>query len=268
MTLGPRSCTSSLVLGDEGQTLGTWGYALLSGKAVHWPGPWPIGSKRNIHFCKAQSFKWCLFNNFKGHVLTWCLFKIWWKDIRGTTLKARHWEKERREPILCLCSPTHGLRRSSPVALAYCRGIHAPWCWNPAQCLSPAHEEDIGSMASGKCGRRIHGQLKEWNPTWFESWLSQAPWEVWLEDGKRREPSPHKGELCFLLWVWGSSGCTPGCVCKCTFTCQLPARVASDLIPNKLLSVSSVTLPSTQLTVFTAGWPAQPAGLQRQGAVI
>ena len=138
----------------------------------------------------------------------------------------------------------------------------------PAEGLSPVHGEDTGPTASGKWGRRAHGQLEVRTPTWFESWDSQAPCVVWLVGGKRGGAKSRKGELCFLLWVQGRSGCTPECVCKYMFTCQLPARVASDWIPNKLLSVSSVTLPSTPLTVFTAGWLAQPAGLRRQGAVI
>lgn len=39
----------------------------------------------------------------------------------------------------------------------------------PAQGLSLAHEEDIGPMASGKMGRRAHGQLKVRKATSFES---------------------------------------------------------------------------------------------------
>lgn len=55
----------------------------------------------------------------------------------------------------------------------------------PAEGLSPAHEEDTGPTASGKWGRRAHGQLEVRKPTWFESWDSQAPCVVWLVVGKR-----------------------------------------------------------------------------------
>lgn len=74
----------------------------------------------------------------------------------------------------------------------------------PDEGLSPAHKEDTGPTASGKWGRRAHGQLEVRKPTWFESWDSQAPCVVWLVGGREGAKSK-KGELCFLLWVQGCS---------------------------------------------------------------
>lgn len=76
----------------------------------------------------------------------------------------------------------------------------------PDEGLSPAHEEDTGPTASGKWGRRAHGQLEVRKPTWFESWDSQAPCVVWLvggrEGGQVQERRP-------LLPALGSGVFTP-----------------------------------------------------------
>ena len=84
-------------------------------------------------------------------------------------MREREREREREVALFLFMFPYPWREQAQPRCSDLLQGGSWPLMLEPAQGLSLAHEEDIGPMASGKWGRRAHGQLEVRKATSFES---------------------------------------------------------------------------------------------------